>query len=100
MKAMKLIILAGLFVAANARANDIETAYARFDELRASNAPAAEKAYGAFEYFSIISRVDAKPASYEGCLKSIRVGVRTSDPCAPVSARLVDSGGGSTGGVD
>lgn len=98
MKAMKLVILAGLFVVANARANDIETAYARFDELRASSAPASEKAYGAFEYFSLISRVDAKPASYEGCLKSINLGVGFSDPCVPVSARLAE--GGSTGGAD
>lgn len=100
MKAIKLVVLAGLLMGANARASDIETAYTRFDELRASNAPAAEKAYGAFEYFSIISRVDAKPASFEGCLRSIRIGVSSSDPCMPVSARLVDSGGGSTGGVD
>lgn len=94
-----LLLLAGMLGSIAANAGDIETAYARFDDLRSSNAPAAEKAYGAVEYFSILSRVEAQPASFGGCLQTLRIGSGGSDPCMPISARIIE-GGGSTGGVD
>lgn len=99
MKKLALVVLVGIFASANVWASDIEVAYVRFDELRSSDASAADKAFGAFEYFSLISRLDVKPVSYEGCLKSIQSGVRTTDPCMPVSARAIEGGAG-TGGVD
>ena len=94
-----LILLAGILGPMAANAGDIETAYARFDDLRSSNAPAAEKAYGVVEYFSILFRIEAQPASFGGCLQTLQIGLGSSDPCMPVSARVIE-GGGSTGGVD
>lgn len=97
MKFLKILALS-LATSPIALGSDVDTAFARFDELRASNATTSEKAIGAFEFFSDISRAGAQPKSYEGCLKTIKLGLNSSDPCMPINAR--QSGGGGTGGVD
>lgn len=97
----KILLVVGILSSTAAMASDIETAYIRFDALRGSDASAVEKAYGAFEYIAEISRDGVAPASIEGCLRSIKVGVDFADPCMPISAVVRDPGtGGGTGGVD
>lgn len=97
MKALKILLISGFLAANSAQANDIEAAFDRFDDLRGSDARVFEKTYGAFEYFSVLSRVEAKPASFSGCLKTLQIGQSSLDPCIPVFARAI---GGGTGGVD
>lgn len=97
----KILLVVGILSSTVATASDIETAYMRFDALRGSDASAAEKAFGAFEYIAEISRDGVAPASIEGCLRSIKLGIGSVDPCIPTSARVRDPGtGGGTGGVD